>query len=96
MTKYTPNPIDLSEISLPADLNDLMEKIAEQVHESWASKRIIEGWKYGKERNDKLKTHPCLVPYSELPEHEKDYDRATAKHTLRLISKLGFNISKKQ
>ena len=36
--------------------------------------------------------HPCLVPYEELPEEEKDYDRHTALETLRLIQSMGFEI----
>jgi hypothetical protein len=64
------------------------------MHEVWAQSRISQGWTYGKERSDALKQHPCLVPYEELPEVEKAYDRDTALGTLKLISKLGFKISK--
>ena len=39
-----------------------------------------------------MKTHPCLVPYEELPECEKEYDRNTSIETLKLIMKLGFKI----
>lgn len=39
---------------------------------------------YGEQRNDELKTHPCLLPYEELPEEEKEYDRNTSVETLRL------------
>jgi ryanodine receptor 2 len=53
-----------------------------------------QGWTYGIERNDALKQHPCLIPYEELPEIEKAYDRDTAIGTLKLICKLGFKISK--
>ncbi|MCR5162371.1 MAG: hypothetical protein K6C06_11425, partial [Lachnospiraceae bacterium] len=42
-----------------------------------------------------LLTTPCLVPYDELPEREKDYDRMTAMETLKLIIKLGYEIKKK-
>lgn len=38
--------------------------------------------------------HPCLVPYEELPEEEKVYDRNSSVETLKLIMKLGFKISK--
>lgn len=38
--------------------------------------------------------HPCLIPYEELPEVEKAYDRDTALGTLKLILKLGFKIEK--
>lgn len=51
-------------------------------------------WTHGAERNDALKQHPCLVPYEELPEEEKEYDRNTSKETLKLIMKLGFKIVK--
>ena len=46
------------------------------------------------EMDDVLKQHPCLVPYEELPEEEKVYDRNSSVETLKLIMKLGFKISK--
>jgi hypothetical protein len=89
---YTPKPIDTSDVELPQELIDLGEQIAKNVHDVWSLGRINEGWTYGPERNDTEKKHPCLVPYEELPESEKDYDRNTAQETLRLIMKLGFEI----
>lgn len=91
---YVPQPMDTSDIQLPEELNVLIEQMAENVHEVWAESRIAQGWSYGEERNDTLKHHPCLVPYEELPEVEKAYDRDTALGTLKLISKLGFKITK--
>ena len=91
---YVPQPMDTSDVQLPEELNVLVEKMARNVHEVWAQNRINQGWIYGEERNDALRTHPCLIPYEALPEVEKDYDRDTALSTLKLISKLGFKISK--
>ena len=91
---YVPQPVDTSDVQLPAELNELIEVIAKNVHEVWAQNRLDEGWVYGNERSDTLKTHPCIVPYDELPEIEKEYDRDTAMGTLRLISKFGFKITK--
>ena len=91
---YKPSPVDLSDITLPEDILELTELIAKNVHEVWAKERMDEGWTYGEERNDKLKTTPCLVPYEELPEIEKQYDRNTAYSTIKLILKLGYKISK--
>ena len=91
---YVPQPVDTSNVQLPTELDELVEKIAENVHEVWAQSRIEQGWRYGEERSDALKTHPCLVPYEELSEVEKAYDRDTALGTLRLITKLGFKITK--
>ncbi len=92
--KYVPQPMDTSDVQLPLELNELVEKMAKNVHEVWAQSRMDQGWVYGQERSDALKTHPCLVPYEDLPEVEKAYDRDTALGTLKLICKLGFKISK--
>lgn len=96
MKIYTPAPLNTENIILPSDLSVLMEAMARNVHEVWALGRVKEGWKYGKTRNDELKIHPGLVPYEELPDSEREYDRQTAIQTLKLIMKLGFDIQKKK
>lgn len=91
---YTPKPIDTSDVELSEDLIKLTEKIAANVHDVWAVGRISEGWTYGEKKDAELKTTPFLVPYEELPESEKDYDRNTAMETLRLIVKMGYKLTK--
>ena len=91
---YKPNPINTSDITLSKDLLELTEKIAENVHEVWAEGRMQEGWTYGIVRDDAKKETPCLVPYNDLPESEKEYDRNTALETIKLIIKLGYGIKK--
>ena len=91
---YIPEPMDLSLVDLPESLIQLSERIAENVHEVWAKARIDEGWTYGEKRDDIHKKHPCLVPYDELPEAEKEYDRNTAMNTIKMVKKLGFRIEK--
>ena len=91
---YEPRPLDTTDVELPAQLLALTEQIAENVHENWAAARIAEGWCYGPCRDDEKKLTPCLVPYNELPEVEKDYDRHTALETLKTIIKLGYRIEK--
>ena len=91
---YVPQPADISDISLPEDLENLVELVARNVHEVWAWSRVSQGWTWGPKRDDDLKTHPSLIPYDELSEEEKQYDRNTAVGTLKLIQKLGFKISK--
>ncbi|MCD8049761.1 MAG: Ryanodine receptor Ryr [Clostridia bacterium] len=93
---YTPKPIDTTNIALSPDLLELTEKIAENVHDVWAVGRMASGWTYGDVRDDAKKQTPCLVPYGELPESEKEYDRNTALETLKLIEKLGYEIIKKE
>ena len=92
---YTPKPIDTTDIKLSEDLQELTELVAKNVHDVWAEGRISQGWTYGEERNDSERKTPCLVPYEELSEEEKEYDRKTAMETLKLILSLGYKIEKK-
>lgn len=91
---YTPQPIDTKDVVLPKELAELAELIAKNVHEVWSAGRMKDGWTYGEERNDTELKHPCLVPYEELAEKEKEYDRNTSQETLKLIMKMGFKIVK--
>ena len=89
---YQPSPIDTSDVQLPEELLALTEKIAENTHDLWAAGRLREGWTYGEKRDDTTKTTPCLVPYDELPDSERVYDRTTSMETIKLIVKLGYKI----
>lgn len=96
MKTYTPKPIDLSDVELTEDLNDLREAIAENAHEIWAENRQAEGWTYGPQRDDQLKQTPDMIPYSKLPESEKEYDREMAMKTIKLLKKLGYDLIKRE
>ena len=96
MKTYTPKPIDLSDVELTEDLNELREAIAENAHEIWAENRQAEGWTYGPQRDDQLKQTPDMVPYSHLPEGEKEYDREMAMKTIKLLKKLGYDLIKRE
>ena len=91
---YQPAPLDTTHVELPEEILELTEKIAENVHENWAQSRLAEGWVLGPVRDDEKKTTPCLIPYDQLPELEKEYDRRTAMETLKLIIALGYKIEK--
>jgi len=91
---YTPTPVDTTNIQLPEELMALAEAISKNVHEVWAQNRIREGWTYGPVRDDQKRQTPCLVPYDQLPEEEKAYDRNTAFGTLKFIVSQGFEIHK--
>ena len=92
--EYTPHPLDTSDVILPESLAPLIEALAENVHDTWAKGRMDAGWTFGPVRDDAKKQHPCLVPYCELPESEKAYDRDTAISTLKFICKKGYGIVK--
>lgn len=91
---YDPQPIDLEDIDLTEDLLELREAIAENAHDVWAYARIQQGWTYGSVRDDAKMHHPDLVPYAELPDGEKEYDRIMAFNTIKLVKKLGYDMVK--
>ena len=92
--QYNPAPIDASNFQLSDDLDELIEAIAENNHDVWAKERKANGWTYGPERDDDNLKHPDLVPYSDLPESEKEYDRKAARGILELVQRLGYKITK--
>lgn len=91
---YIPNPLDTSGVELSEELLMLTERMAKNIHEVWAKSRMDQGWTYGPARDDARKKHPCLIPYEELPEEEKDYDRNTALETLKYVVGEGFEVKK--
>ena len=92
--QYIPNPIDVDEVVLPKEIEELTEYIAENTHEEWAKQRIKEGWTFAPKTNKKLKQSFDLVPYCELLDSEKEYDRKMAMNTLRVLYKYGYIIKK--
>ncbi len=92
---YTPKPVDTSAVVLPPEIVELTELLARNTHDTWAQERMAQGWTYGPQRDDERKKHPDLVDYEQLTDEEKEFDRRTAIHTLRLIISLGFDIVKR-
>jgi hypothetical protein len=89
---WSPEPIDTTDILLPDELVALLEQLAENAHDNWGQQRMSDGWRYGPTRDDDKRTHPLLVPYAELLDADKEYDRRLAAQTLKLIIKLGYQI----
>ena len=91
---YSPDPIDTSSVELSPRLGELVERLAANNHDHWALQRMAEGWRLGPDRNDQTKTHPDLVPYEELTDSERQYDRTSVVETLKAIIALGYRIEK--
>jgi hypothetical protein len=90
---YQPRPIETSHVELTPEILELTEKLAENAHDIWAQRRLAEGWTLGPKKDSDLQQTPLLVPYAELPESEKQYDRDLAQATLKAILALGYRIA---
>ena len=89
---YEPRPIDTSQIELTPQILQLTERLAENAHDLWAVKRLAEGWTYRPEKRGDIQQTPLLVPYAELSETEKQYDRDLAMETLKAVLALGYSL----
>lgn len=47
---------------------------SEDMHSNWMADKIADGWVYGPVKDPVAKTHPCMVPYAELPEFQRKKD----------------------
>lgn len=79
---------------VPEELMPLRETLAESVHDAWAAGRLAEGWRYGEVLDEKRRTHPSLIPYAQLSESEKDYDRRTAAAAIHCMLEHGYRIER--
>lgn len=91
---YNPKLIDLKHVTLPDSLSELREAIAENAHDMWATERQSEGWTYGPKRDDARLETPDMVPYAQLEDSERQYDRLMADDTLKLLVALGYKIER--
>ena len=89
---YKPSPIESPGAQISPELLKLSEQLARNAHEHWARLRLSEGWRFGAERNDTLKEHPGLVPFEELTEEEKNYDRQTVLGTIEALLAMGYSL----
>src|SRR5262245_16350690 len=89
---WRPRPIDTRAVQLPRSLAELVEFLAENAHDHWGRQRLEDGWRWGPGRDDVAKTHPLLIPYGDLPDAEKVYDRRMAMETLKVVLRLGYRI----
>jgi hypothetical protein len=73
---------------------DALEYLAEREHERWMQVKLDDGWKYAKKGNKDKKLNQCLVPWSELPEEEKEKDRDMVRGIPRMLARGGYAVVK--
>lgn len=58
-------------------------------HDSWSAEKVADGWVYGEVKDAEAKTHPCLVPFEELPPHQQFKDVMFRTAALSIIEAFG-------
>lgn len=96
MKEYVPSPIHTEHIALSDEMKEVIRRLSQNTHEVWSSQRQREGWRYGRERDDRQKLHPCLVAYEELDETERSYDQEIVEQVIKGLMVLGYEITRSQ
>lgn len=65
----------------------------EELHKAWVAKKVADGWRFGLVKCAEAKTHPCLVPYSELSAAQQAKDHLYLKVVGAMLQALNFKKS---
>jgi hypothetical protein len=74
------------------DPQDEVSLMARMEHDSWCQRKMEQGWRYGPEKDPARKTNPSLISWDELPEVEKEKNKAYIRDLPRLLARAGFQI----
>ena len=87
--------IEIKQTKEDMEERKLIELLSEKVHNAWMKEKEAQGFSYGKDYDKEKKKHPDMLPYNELKEEVKEYDRATVRAVLQaqkeLQSKYNYN-----
>ncbi len=73
-----------------------VERLARLEHERWMAEKRKNGWRHGPKKDGNAKTHPCLVPYDQLPPDEQEKDRSAVRLIPPTLAKVGFRVHRLQ
>ncbi|MBF0527144.1 MAG: AAA family ATPase [Deltaproteobacteria bacterium] len=79
-----------------AVLESLIDVLAEEEHDLWMEHKRLQGWSYGKKRNDDDRIHPCLVPYRALNKEDQKKDQNAVRVFPEIVQKANFKISRRK
>jgi len=79
-------------VARPSFKTSEIEGLAEMEHGRWVVERLESGWKFGSKRDALNKMSPFLVPWNDLPEGVKEYDRKAVLNWPKIFAQAGLEI----
>lgn len=70
---------------------DLLAKLE---HARWNAERLLEGWKYGPDKDLAKKLNPCIVAWEKLDDYTKSFDYIPVNNIPLMLSEIGFEVYK--
>ena len=70
-----------------------VERMSMLEHERWVLERRVDGWRYGRIKDVESKRSPYLVPWYDLPEEIREYDREAVRNMLLILKSMGIGIA---
>jgi RyR domain len=74
--------------------NQEVELLAGLEHDRWAADLVRDGWSPGPVKDHERREHTLLVPWSDLPESEREKDRASIRGLPEILTRAGFAIQR--
>ncbi len=84
---HSKNKIHFPNITGLSDNTERVEPLAILEHERWMAERRLNGWIFGQSRDNQRRVHPDLVPYAQLSEDSKKYDRTMVMTLARMLER---------
>ena len=75
--------------------DDEIEQLSQWEHARWNWQKILQGWVYGSKKDEAQKTHPCILPWNQLPDNIKEYDRENVRLIPEFIKEAWYNAIRK-
>ncbi len=87
--------LSADKIQLPEFVPDDVERMAEMEHGRWNVERFDSGWRYGEKKDEARKLSPYLVPWQQVPDSIKVYDREAVRTWPKILAQAGFQVSRR-
>lgn len=71
-----------------------VELLARVEHDRWVNERVADGWAYGPVKDVDVKLSPFLVPWEDLSEQVRDYDRRPVRDIIPLLDSVGLAVTR--